>query len=77
MILSYFAKDHECGFFGQDLKILPILDDKKCFSFTYEVIGFNSSIDTLKPSQVYQVLQIFLSTIRTIFQELATLHYML
>ena len=44
MIFSYFAKDHECGFFGQDLKILPILDDKKCFSFTYEVIGFNSSI---------------------------------
>lgn len=40
MILSYFAKDHECGFFGGNLRILPLLDENKCFDFTYQVIGF-------------------------------------
>ena len=40
MIFSYFAKDQKCGFFGDNLRILPILDKKKCFDFTYEVIGF-------------------------------------
>lgn len=40
MILSYFAKDQQCGFFGGDLRILPLLDKNKCFDFTYQVIGF-------------------------------------
>ena len=39
-ILEYFAKDQGFGFFGGELRILPILDDEKCFDFTYEVIGF-------------------------------------
>ncbi len=40
VILSYFAKDQGVGFFGNDLRILPILDKNKYFNFTYEVIGF-------------------------------------
>lgn len=40
MIFTYFAKDQKCGFFGDNLRILPILDNNKCFDFTYEVIGF-------------------------------------
>lgn len=40
MIFSYFATDQKCGFLGDNLRILPILDKKKCFDFTYEVIGF-------------------------------------
>lgn len=40
MIFSYFAKDQKCGFLGDNLRILPILDKNKCFDFTYEVIGF-------------------------------------
>lgn len=39
-ILEYFAKDQGFGFFGGELRILPILDNEKCFDFTYEVIGF-------------------------------------
>ena len=39
-IFSYFAKDHNCGFFGNKLLIIPILNSQKCFSFTYEVSGF-------------------------------------
>ncbi len=39
-IFSYFAKDHKCGFIGQEIRIIPILDKNKCFDFTYEVIGF-------------------------------------
>lgn len=41
MIFAYFAKDHKCGFIGQELRIIPILDKNKCFDFTYEVIGFS------------------------------------
>ena len=48
-ILSYFAKDHKCGFLGSDLRILPLLDRNKCFGFTYEVIGFNCA----KVNKVY------------------------
>lgn len=40
MIFSYFAIDHNCGFLGGSIKILPLLDKNKCFDFTYQVIGF-------------------------------------
>ncbi len=40
MIFSYFAKDHKCGFLGDNIRILPLLDKNKCFDFTYQVIGF-------------------------------------
>lgn len=40
MIFAYFAKDQGCGFFGDNIRIIPILNENKCFSFTYEVIGF-------------------------------------
>ena len=42
-IFEYFAKDQKCGFFGSELRILPILDENRCFSFVYEVIGFRCS----------------------------------
>ena len=41
MIFSYFAKDQKCGFFGDNIRIIPLLDNNKYFSFTYKVIGFN------------------------------------
>lgn len=40
VIFEYFAKDQKCGFFGDSIRIIPLLDENKCFSFTYEVIGF-------------------------------------
>lgn len=40
MIFEYFAKEQRCGFFGDTLRIIPILNENKCFEFTYEVIGF-------------------------------------
>lgn len=40
MIFEYFAKDHSCGFFGDQIRIIPLLNPDKTFSFTYEVIGF-------------------------------------
>ncbi len=43
MILSYFAKDNRCGFFGDSLRIIPLLDENQCFDFTYKVIGFSCS----------------------------------
>ena len=39
-IFEYFTKDMNCGFFGGDIRILPLLDENRCFDFTYEVIGF-------------------------------------
>ena len=39
-IFEYFAKDHQCGFFGDTLRIIPILNEKHEFAFIYEVIGF-------------------------------------
>lgn len=39
-IFSYFAKDQNCGFFGDTIRIIPLLDKNKCFDFTYKVIGF-------------------------------------
>lgn len=40
MIFEYFAKDQKCGFFGDSIRIIPILNPNKTFAFTYEVIGF-------------------------------------
>lgn len=40
MIFEYFAKDQNCGFFGDSIRIIPILNPNKTFAFTYEVIGF-------------------------------------
>ncbi len=40
MIFSYFAKDQKCGFLGDNIRIIPLLDKTKCFDFTYQVIGF-------------------------------------
>ncbi len=44
MILQYFAKDHHCGFFGQELIIIPLLNKNRCFTFTYEVTGFQCGL---------------------------------
>jgi hypothetical protein len=40
MIFEFFAKDQGCGFFGDNIRIIPILNENKCFEFTYEVTGF-------------------------------------
>ncbi|KGN98041.1 hypothetical protein HQ36_03720 [Porphyromonas gingivicanis] len=40
MIFAYFAKEQRCGFFGDSIRIIPILNENHCFEFTYEVIGF-------------------------------------
>lgn len=40
MIFKYFAKDQDCGFSGDTLPIIPILNKNKCFEFTYEVREF-------------------------------------
>lgn len=40
MIFEYFSRDQGCGFFGDHIRIIPILNENKCFAFTYEVIGF-------------------------------------
>lgn len=42
-ILQKFAKDRNLGVFVDNLRILPILDVKNNFSFTYELIGFKCS----------------------------------
>ena len=39
-IFEFFAKDQQCGFLGDSIRIIPLLDENKCFNFTYEVIGF-------------------------------------
>lgn len=39
-IFEYFSKDKQVGFFGNTLRIIPLLDQFNRFSFTYEVIGF-------------------------------------
>lgn len=48
-IFEYFAKDHNCGFFGDSIRIIPLLNKDKTFSFTYEVIGFKCA----KVNRVY------------------------
>lgn len=40
MIFQLFSRDQKCGFFGDTIRIIPILNADKKFSFTYEVIGF-------------------------------------
>lgn len=40
VIFAYFAKEQGCGFFGDSIRIIPILNERQCFEFTYEVIGF-------------------------------------
>ncbi|MBX3293944.1 MAG: hypothetical protein KF881_13730 [Acidobacteria bacterium] len=42
VILNRFATDNKISFFYSGLRILPILENGK-FSFTYEVIGFDSN----------------------------------
>ena len=43
VILDYFAKSQNIAYKGGDLWIYPLLNPDKCFNFTYEVKGFNSS----------------------------------
>lgn len=43
IIFDYFAKDHNCGYFGDSIRIIPLLNEDKTFSFTYEVIGYKCS----------------------------------
>ena len=43
-ILQKFAKDHKVACFINNIKILPILNKDKSFSFTYVVKGFDSQI---------------------------------
>lgn len=52
-IFAYFAKDMGCGFFGDSIRILPLLDKNNCFDFTYEVVGFTCA----------KVNRIFLKTV--------------
>lgn len=39
-IFEYFSKDKEKGYFEEPLRIIPLLDEFKRFTFTYEVFGF-------------------------------------
>ena len=39
MIFEQFAKDQKCGYFIDSIRIIPILNSDKTFSFTYEVTG--------------------------------------
>ena len=41
-ILEYFAKDQKISFFGDNIRIIPLLNENKCFDFTYKLIGFTS-----------------------------------
>ena len=41
MIFKYFAQDYNCGFFVDNIRIIPLLDENKCFDFNYQVIGFS------------------------------------
>ncbi len=43
IIFDYFSKDHQCGYFGDSIRIIPLLNEDKTFSFIYEVIGFKCS----------------------------------
>ena len=52
-IIEKFAKDHEIACFIDNIKILPILNEDKTFSFTYEVKGLDSKV----------VKQIFIKTV--------------
>lgn len=39
-IFIWFAREQNCGFFGDKIRIIPLLNEERSFSFTYEVIGF-------------------------------------
>lgn len=52
-ILFKFSKDNEIPCFIDIIRILPILNDKNNFSFTYEVVGFKSN----------KINQVFIKTI--------------
>ena len=41
--LSIFAKDLGIGFFGDSIRIIPILNSNHEFAFTYQVLGFTCS----------------------------------
>lgn len=43
-IIEKFAKDYEVACFINNIRILPILNDDKTFSFTYEVKGLDSKV---------------------------------
>lgn len=43
-ILEKFAKDHGIACFINNIKILPLLNDDKTFTFTYEVKGLDSQV---------------------------------
>lgn len=52
-IIEKFAKDYEIACFINNIKILPLLNDDKTFTFTYEVKGLDSKV----------VKQIFIKTV--------------
>lgn len=39
-IFKLFAKHMKFGFLGNEINIIPLLDENKCFKFTYRVTGF-------------------------------------
>ncbi len=43
-ILEYFAKDYKSACFIDNIRIIPILDEKGAFTFIYEVKGLDSKI---------------------------------
>ena len=43
-IIQKFAKDHDIACFINNIRILPILNNDKTFTFTYEVKGLDSKI---------------------------------
>ena len=57
MIFNQFAKDKKCGFFGDTIRIIPILNPDMTFSFTYEVIGFKCA----------KVFRIYIKTVSSIY----------
>lgn len=43
-IIEKFAKDHKVACFINNIRILPLLNDDKTFTFTYEVKGLDSQV---------------------------------
>ncbi len=47
-IFAYFASKQGFGFLGGDVRVIPILDKNRCFSFTYRVVGIEcNSVDNI------------------------------
>ncbi len=47
-IFEYFAKQQGVGFLGGDVRVIPILDKDRCFSFTYRIVGIEcNSVDNI------------------------------